>query len=247
MFIDSTYHRTFLPDDPFEPVPFPHSCHREVNSKKGRLDDFEPQVVRPPKTPNALHSFSAVQPVAGVKPRLHSRRQMRRPAFRLAGGSIRPKFIVDKLDQQFAHHAAKVTVNDLSGTDVTELNLNLGTDGAADTVVVNGTNGDDVAVVAGDASGVSMFGLAAQVNITGAESANDRLVVNGLAGDDVVEASGLAAGAIQLTTDSGAGNDVLVGGDGGDTLLGGLGDDVLIGGLGLDILDGGPGDNILIQ
>ena len=35
-----------------------------------------------------------------------------------------------------------------------------------------------------------VFGLAAIVNITGAEAANDRLTINALAGDDVVEASG---------------------------------------------------------
>ena len=65
-----------------------------------------------------------------------------------------------------------------------EVNLDLavpgtGTgDGQADTVIVNGTNGDDAITVAGDASGVSVIGLAAQVNITGAEAANDRLTVN---------------------------------------------------------------------
>ena len=91
------------------------------------------------------------------------------------------------------------------------------------------------------------LGLAAQVNITGAEAANDRLTVNALGGDDVVDASGLSAGAIALTADGGDGDDVLIGGDGNDTLLGGAGDDVLIGGPGQDILDGGPGDNILIQ
>ena len=89
-------------------------------------------------------------------------------------------------------------------------------DGQPDTVIVNGTNGDDVVLVVGDASGTSVLGLAAQVNITGAEAANDRLTINALAGDDVVEASGLAAGAIQLTADGGDGDDVLVGGDGND-------------------------------
>ena len=125
------------------------------------------------------------------------------------------------------------------GTDVTQVNLDLagtpgsGTgDGSADTVIVNGTNGDDVITAVGDASGVSVIGLAAQVNITGAEAANDRLTVNALAGDDVVDASGLAADAIQLTADGGDGDDVLIGGAGNDTLLGGAGDDVLIGGPG---------------
>ena len=117
----------------------------------------------------------------------------------------------------------------------------------ADTVIVNGTNGDDVILVAGDASGVAVLGLAARVNITGAEAANDRLTINALAGDDVVEASGLAAGAIQFTADGGAGDDVLIGGAGNDILLGGDGDDVLLGGPGMDILDGGPGDDVEIQ
>jgi Ca2+-binding RTX toxin-like protein len=140
-------------------------------------------------------------------------------------------------------------VNDLSGTDVVEVNLNL-TEAAglagADTVIVQGTSGDDVALVVGNAAETAVLGLAAQVNITGAESANDRLTINALAGDDVVEASGLAAGAIRLTENGGNGADVLIGGAGDDVLSGGAGDDVLIGGPGLDSLDGGPGDNILI-
>jgi Ca2+-binding RTX toxin-like protein len=150
--------------------------------------------------------------------------------------------------------ADTLTVNDLTGTDVTAVNIDLaatpgsGTgDGQADSVIVNGTNGDDVIVVAGDSSGVSVMGLAAQVNITGAEAANDRLIVNALAGDDVFDASGVSAGAIGLVADGGDGDDVLIGGAGNDTLSGGAGDDVLIGGPGDDVLDGGTGNNILIQ
>jgi Ca2+-binding RTX toxin-like protein len=145
-----------------------------------------------------------------------------------------------------------ITVNDLSGTDVTQVNLNLAAtggagDGAADTVIVNGTTGDDVVTAVGDASGTTVDGLSAQVNITGAEAANDRLTVNLLAGDDVVQASGLTAAAIQFSADGGDGDDVMVGGAGNDTMTGGAGDDVLIGGPGQDVLDGGVGDNILIQ
>ena len=114
-------------------------------------------------------------------------------------------------------------------------------------MVVNGSNGDDVSVIAGDASGVTAFGLAAQVNITGAEAANDRLTVNLLDGDDVADATAVLAGAIQLTLDGGAGGDVLIGGDGNDVLLGGPGDDVLIGGPGIDTLDGGGDDDVIIQ
>jgi Ca2+-binding RTX toxin-like protein len=159
---------------------------------------------------------------------------------------------VEGIDFNALGGADNVAVGDLSGTDVTEVDTNLsaaggGGDVQPDNVIVQGTNGDDVAVVTGDTSGISAFGLAARVNITGSEVANDRLTVNALAGDDVVEASTLAAGAIGLTENGGVGNDVLIGSDGDDVLLGGPGDDVLLGGLGSDVLDGGDGDDIEIQ
>jgi Ca2+-binding RTX toxin-like protein len=150
--------------------------------------------------------------------------------------------------------ADTITVNDLTGTDVTDLNLDLASppgsgtgDGAANSVIVNGTNGEDAVTVVGDATGVALLGLSAQVNITGAETAHDQLTINTLGGDDVVEASGLSGTGILLAANGGDGDDVLIGGDGNDTLTGGAGDDVLEGGPGLDVLDGGTGDNTLIQ
>ena len=158
---------------------------------------------------------------------------------------------VEAIDFAALGGADTIVVNDLSGTDVNQVDANLATggggDGQPDTVVVDATNGDDVVVVAGDAAGTSVLGLSAQVNMTGAEAANDRLTINALAGDDVVEASGLAAGAIQLTADGGEDDDVLIGGDGNDVLVGGPGDDVLLGGGGTDVIDGGDGDDIEIQ
>jgi Ca2+-binding RTX toxin-like protein len=159
---------------------------------------------------------------------------------------------VEGIDFNALGGADTIVVNDLSGTDVVEVNAHLSLTGGAgdaqpDNVIVTGTNGDDVAIVFGDASGASAVGLAARVNITGAEAANDRLTLNMLAGDDVVDASGLAAGAIQLTENGGAGNDVLIGGDGNDVLSGGAGDDVLIGGPGTDTIDGGDDDDVEIQ
>ena len=144
-----------------------------------------------------------------------------------------------------------IVVNDLSGTDVSQVDLNLAAvggagDNAADTVTALGTNGDDVAIVFGQGTDLQVFGLAAQINVTGAESANDRIVIRGLAGDDVIEASGVSAGAMALTLDGGDGDDILIGGAGNDILLGGDGDDVLIGNDGDDVLDGGAGDDIII-
>ena len=159
---------------------------------------------------------------------------------------------VEGIDFNALGGADTIVINDLSGTDVTAINLNLAAVGGSgdaqpDNVIVVGTSSDDVIFAFGDATGTSVSGLAAQINITGAEPANDRFTINALAGDDVVEASNLAATAIQLTADGGADDDILVGGDGNDVLLGGDGDDVLIGGPGSDVLDGGAGDNVVIQ
>ena len=158
---------------------------------------------------------------------------------------------VEAIDFNALGGADNIVVNDLSGTDVGEVNLNLAAspgvgDGAADTVTALATNGDDVVLVAGDAAGVSVQGLAAQINIVGSEVANDRLVVNLQAGDDVLDGSALAAGAIQLTVDGGDGDDVIIGTAGNDVLLGGAGDDVLIGNGGVDVIDGGAGDNVIL-
>jgi Ca2+-binding RTX toxin-like protein len=159
---------------------------------------------------------------------------------------------VEAMDVRALGGADAITVNDLTGTGVTAVNVDLsggagGGDGAPDNVIVNGTGSDDVSTVAGDASGVAVLGAAARVNIVGAEAAGDRLTDNGLDGDDVLDASGLTADAIQLTLDGGPGDDVLIGGAGNDILHGGPGDDVLIGGAGDDVLDGGGGDDIIIQ
>src|SRR5207253_3345928 len=71
-----------------------------------------------------------------------------------------------------------ITVGDLSGTGVTEVNLDLsatpGTntgDGQADTVVVTGTNGADAVLIQGSAGEVGVVGLSAFVHIKGAEGA----------------------------------------------------------------------------
>src|SRR5262245_54533725 len=161
---------------------------------------------------------------------------------------------VEQVDLNALGAADLVTVHDLSGTDVTRVNVDesnpagsgLG-DAAVDQVVVEGTNGSDVVSVEGSNGSARVAGLAALVSITGAEPAADTLAINALDGDDVVEATALAANAILFTADGGNGDDILIGSAGNDVLAGGAGDDVLIGGPGLDSLDGGPGNNILIQ
>ncbi len=154
---------------------------------------------------------------------------------------------VERVDARPVGGSDTLTMNDLSGTDAVAVVVDLGpADGQVNHLVVNGTNGDDVAVVSGNAAGVTLSGLAAQLAISNS-APNDTLRVNVLAGDDVIDGSGLSAGALLLTLDGGDGADVLIGSDGADTEFGGPGDDVLLGGPGVDILDGGPGNNVVIQ
>jgi Ca2+-binding RTX toxin-like protein len=161
---------------------------------------------------------------------------------------------VEVIDFNALGGADNITVNDLSGTDVTQVNIDLaGTIGGSagdsqpDTIVINGTNGDDVIVLSIRSDGALVVdGLPAQVVIEHFEPANDTIRILGLAGDDVIEASAIGTGP-KLVLDGGAGNDILVGGEGPDTLLGGAGEDVLLGNGGLDIIDGGDGDDIEIQ
>ena len=159
---------------------------------------------------------------------------------------------VERVDFKALGAADSVTVGDLTGTDVDEVNVDLagsagGGDGAADSVVVKGTNGNDVVFVSGVNGGASVLGLAARVNITNAEQANDTLTVDALAGNDSVFGGGLEVSGIRLTESGGDGNDLLIGGAGNDTLRGESGDDVLLGGPGQDVLDGGPGNNVVVQ
>src|SRR5688500_7942665 len=94
---------------------------------------------------------------------------------------------VEALDLNTLGGTDTVTINDLSGTDLVQVNVNqAGTiggtagDAQADTVIVTGTNGNDIVDVFGAGTSVAVVGLSAQVNIASAEGANDSLVINAL-------------------------------------------------------------------
>jgi predicted lipoprotein with Yx(FWY)xxD motif len=115
---------------------------------------------------------------------------------------------VERVDFNALGGADLVTVNDLRGTDVSALNLDLAAslggatgDGAADRVVVNGTAGNDAIDVSGDASEVKVSGLVPTVAIFHSDGVSDRLDVNTLAGTNAVTTVGLFAGALQLFVD----------------------------------------------
>ena len=161
---------------------------------------------------------------------------------------------VENIDVNALGGADNVVVNDMTGTDLTDVHVDLAQvprsgvdDGQPDNVTVNGTAGSDVAIVGQQGADLQVVNLKPTVTISASSPTNDHLIVAALDGDDVVEASGTDGSSALLTLDGGNGDDVLVGGSGNDTLLGGEGDDVLLGGPGVDVLDGGPGDNVLID
>jgi Ca2+-binding RTX toxin-like protein len=128
--------------------------------------------------------------------------------FRDAGNITMDTNGVERVDFNALGGADVVTVNDLSGTDVSRVNVDLaGTlggatgDGQPDRIVVNATNGNDAIDVSGDAQVVKVSGLGATSEALHSEVANDRLEINTLAGADTVGSAGLAAGAIQFFLD----------------------------------------------
>src|SRR5262249_4182124 len=110
--------------------------------------------------------------------------------------------------------ADTITVNDLTGTGVGVMLLDLGDtgnggDGQADTVTVNGTNGNDRVFISGSTIGgasLDMVGLSAQISIFSTET-TDHLTVNTLGGFARVDSWGLGAGVIGLSVDLGDGQD----------------------------------------
>jgi RTX calcium-binding nonapeptide repeat (4 copies) len=143
-----------------------------------------------------------------------------------------------------------VAVNDLAGTDLTQVEASLGAsggsgDGQADGVLVNGTAGDDVVNVTGAPAGPVVTGLPAQTRLTSAEP-SDTLAVAALAGTDRVDASALPAGVVTLTAHGGTGNDTLIGSGGDDLYFGGIGDDRFEWGQGNDVFEGEAGTDRLV-
>jgi hypothetical protein len=106
---------------------------------------------------------------------------------------------VETLDVNALGNTDTVIVNDLTGTDLTSVNVDLtGTlggsagDAAADTITVNGTAVPDTLNLTANAGAVEVSGLAALVRIEHPELAYDHLTVNGLGGtDNIITGSGV--------------------------------------------------------
>ena len=126
--------------------------------------------------------------------------------FRVQGNVTMDTDGVEIVEDNTLGGADSVTVNDLTGTDVTQTNVDLAgalggsaADGAVDNVVVNGTNGVDTIDIAGSPAGTAVTGLATTVSVEHPDP-TDTLSVNTLAGADNVLVNG-AAGIIQVLID----------------------------------------------
>jgi hypothetical protein len=117
---------------------------------------------------------------------------------------------VERLDLRALGGADSVTVEDMSGTgfrksdlDLSALAGNGASDGAADSVTVNGTEDDDAIDVDVTSNGraVAVTGLQVTTTIAGSSTVDgDVLRVDGRGGDDTFDVSNAAANLIQVVT-----------------------------------------------
>jgi Ca2+-binding RTX toxin-like protein len=174
---------------------------------------------------------------------------------------------VEQVDFNALGGADLVTVHDLSGTDVKQVNVDesnpagSGTgDGQPDQVIVEGTAAADKIDVNSDANNVTASGLSAQISVEHPETTdelavnglggNDQITVNGSNADDKIDVSGDATGvaisglpahlAIQKPE---AGDQLTVNGLAGNDSISAAGLAAQTIGL---TLDGGPGDDTLV-
>lgn len=116
---------------------------------------------------------------------------------------------VDTLDLATFQGNDNVTLGDLSGTDLTQADIDLGAargsgaDGQLDTITASGTDNADHARVTADESAVNVNGLPTDVHVSGADT-RDRLQLDTGAGNDRVSVSDAAQASIEVGVDLGA-------------------------------------------
>lgn len=102
---------------------------------------------------------------------------------RVQGNIVMDMNDVEKVTVNALGGTDTITINDPSGTDITDIVINLGVggvgDGAADTIFINGDA--DVTVVDSGNGNLTILGLSgATVQITDFEALNDHLVIDGI-------------------------------------------------------------------
>jgi RTX calcium-binding nonapeptide repeat (4 copies) len=112
---------------------------------------------------------------------------------------------IEALDVNTLGGTDSVTINDLAGTGLTDVTVDLASlirgttaDGANDSVQVEGTAAVDTIEATENAGAVEVDGLAASVLVAHADPALDRLTIDTLAGDDHVSVAAAINGLIQV-------------------------------------------------
>lgn len=132
---------------------------------------------------------------------------------RVQGTIVMNLDVVEHLDLRALGGADTITVNDVTGTALTQADIDLSlagnggaSDGAADVVTVNGTNADDHVNVAAQGAQVVVSGLQPQTRITGSNTADpDLLQVNTNDGNDTINVDPGAQALIGVTPNLGPG------------------------------------------
>lgn len=113
---------------------------------------------------------------------------------------------IEAIDVRALGGTDSVTVNDVSGTDLRRVDVDLAStlggstaDGQADTVTVAGTKGDDSIAATTDGAAVEVSGLSAAVRVTHADPALDNLVIDRVAGTDSVAVDPAVEALIQVS------------------------------------------------
>lgn len=95
-----------------------------------------------------------------------------------AGNIVMDLSSIEKITLNAGAGADTVHINDPSGTGVSEIDINLGNDGANDTIFIQ--DDDDVHVTSDGHGDVTITGVSgAEIHITGFEAAHDQLMING--------------------------------------------------------------------
>jgi Ca2+-binding RTX toxin-like protein len=118
---------------------------------------------------------------------------------------------VEQVALQTLAGADVVTVNPLAATDVTRVDVGVGLgDGAADTVIVDGTNGADVLGVSQSSGEARVVNGPTSVFVGQSNPALDALQVNTFAGADQVTLSSGVTSLLKLTIDGGTESDTVL-------------------------------------
>ena len=157
---------------------------------------------------------------------------------------------IERFEVQGDADGNEITVEDLTGTAVTQVAIDLapaGTtgNGFTDFVSVFGSAGNNTITTKLTAGTISIIGLPTQLSIAHADG--DRVGIDGGDGDDSINVSTVPTKIIdQFVLAGGDGNDTITGSAGTSDIIGGSGNDVVAGRGGNDFADLGSGNDLLL-